>query len=313
MSESERLPKKPRLLSVVDHEKFHCVMRADDLETFKRDILNNECPILCDNLYANDTNDLTVLDYAIANGALKIVKYIVNELGYDVNALNNRGKNSLYFSIEYARGVMARFLVGAGIDTSVVIRKFGERRVAIVCGDLVKVKQLFDKSSRLGIYQFVQTAARAGWLPIVAYLLKRFKIRPSENTALVALEEAVETNHTQLVLWLVTKGKVDLSCIDLSFCVSSNTSPELLKWLLSHHGIEGRRTFFNLSLRSCMQGKCLKLNGANLGNSCCKLVEKLVCRNPFRLQFDELDLRDNPRIGKEGVDALIRFMDYNVC
>jgi len=60
----------------------------------------------------------------------------------------------------------------------------------------------------------------------------------------------------------------------------------------------------------------LILNRMNIGNTCCEIIGKSMWHSVYNIigkskwntvyKTQEIDLRDNQRIGKEGVDALVR-------
>lgn len=282
------------------------ILKADDLEKFKH-IIQTTHPIK--DLYRNTKDRLTIMDYAVKKRALRIVKFLVNELEYDINSCNKRDHDPFYSAVADNQGRIARFLTKAGADRNDAIFWFGRVRVAITCGDLVffqkQLKELFDVTS-CDIEDFIRAAAESGWIHIINYLFKEFKINPGERGATIALENAFMSNRIRLVLWLIATEKVDISNLGIFQHVSNNTSAPFVKWLFTRHGIGG--AFVDSALEQLVHNGCLKLNGENMGDTCCELIEHSRIWNKCLQKLVEIDLRDNPRIGKKGVEALIQTM-----
>jgi len=61
-------------------------------------------------------------------------------------------------------------------------------------------------------------------------------------------------------------------------------------------------------LRTLIVDQRLILNRMNIGNTCCEIIGKSLWHSRVYSRVyepQEIDLRDNQRIGKEGVDALV--------
>jgi len=314
---SESFTKKQRTESISKADPwfdyihiFDLSIRTDDLEMFKSATRNMSFDKLVLDSYHSDT----VLHIAARSDSSKIAKYLIDEVGCDVDILNSLNCTPLHIAIDDRCGRVAKVLVEAGADTRDVIKQFGEKQVAIVCGDLKKVKELFSDLSRYEMRSFCEMAAASGWLPIVSYLFKEFKIQSTDPVAKKMLRHALIYARVQIILWLMTKQKVNLTLEKLFSRLPSKAPLSLVKWILTRPAIKSKRlfpldTFFAaVTMARLVEDERLKLNGENIGNTCCKLIRHTIGQSSKFGKVCEIDLRDNPRIGKKGVDALIKII-----
>lgn len=261
-------------------------------------------------LYERNVRGKTLLHRAVEADNREIVDFMVNRTDFDLHTPDKRGRGAFCTAVKHRRTKIAVLLLKAGANPTLAREKFGPVRVAMLCGDLKTIKKSVKYHGRVREID-VRWAAEAGNMRVLDYLLNA---HTGEAFWVHALLMAAEADRLRIVQWLVLAKKVFIvpkGFMDQRSRLISCAKANVTKWLLTRPG------FGDFAFRSCAltalrrvnassNRRCLKLKRANVGNSCCKLVAKaMVCRESYVKNFQVIDLRDNPRIGKEGVEVLV--------
>jgi hypothetical protein len=153
-------------------------------------------------------------------------------------------------------------------------------------------------------------AAQANRLDVVRYLVQECGVDVNETPRYDgsfhhrALDMAAERDHYQIVQWLVVVGKSNVWRATVSMAGRRS-----YLWLLTLPGIDQfNRNDIDFYIqktwdeREHTQVKSLDFHQMRLGNSACALVA--TCYSFYRVAWTRLD--DNPRIGHQGVQHVIR-------
>ncbi|XP_076285725.1 uncharacterized protein LOC143211701 isoform X2 [Lasioglossum baleicum] len=98
-----------------------------------------------------DTNGQTLLQCAVINGKLKVVKYVV-EQGADVNVKDSYGRTALYFAAMTNKLEVVKYLVEKGADVNVKDHFDGTPlRSAVINSQLGIVKFLVEKGADINV------------------------------------------------------------------------------------------------------------------------------------------------------------------
>jgi hypothetical protein len=266
-----------------------------------------------------DQTRRTIAHFAVREGHQEIVKYLVGEVGVDLNIKNDYGRNVLELAIMYCRGKIARWLVekGGADLKSINKSKYSDLQIAMICGNLDKVKGLIragaDLHEHKDGYQPIHWAAKAGWIDIVKYLINHcgVDVNCENNSRWSPLYYAAYSDHLEIVKWLVLVAGADEHIKDMFLTTALTIAKGNSRiWLLQRAGCDmGLGTslacyvFRDMIEEKGDKKQYLDLAGLNIGNSACKLVGLALQDKYFKVTH--INLSNNMRIGKEGIDALV--------
>ena len=212
-------------------------VKAKDLSELKR---MKECGLW--DPKKRDGHGFKILDLATRLKALNILKYLIEELGLDVNSRNPWGQTPLYSALGQRHGRIIRYLLNAGASTNTFPRIYSDFEYAILSGNLKQLKRLVAEGEDVhqGSQHWkdkpIHWAVSAGWLHIVQFLIKDCGIdteTPGEFRR-TSLHVAALSDRLDITQWLVLEaGAVIYVQNDNRFTAVSGGRENSTRWLLT--------------------------------------------------------------------------------
>ena len=181
---------------------------AGDLITAQALAASGAWPVL----YAIDKHGSNALMWSASYGRLAVARWLIDEMGVDVNARNKQGRTALMFAAKYGQLQVLNFLLGAGADVGVRMRDESSAfDWAVLGGHQPTMEALAERVDLEAVNRFgcaaVQWAAAAGNVETLRWLQRRGVRLDHINAAHHgAVVKAAWKGHDDALRWLLLDG-----------------------------------------------------------------------------------------------------------
>ena len=225
---------------------------------------------LVDECGANTENVSETLSGAVYSRNMDLVKYLVEELGSDVNARDNRGLPPLFSAMTHITGSrkreavqdfeMAKYLVGKGADVNATDGE-GRNILHYLANNWLYNADMFEWFVNAGADYMafddegespLHIAARCYFLDVVKSLVSVHGMDPNHHkeNGRLPIHCAADGGAHEVVEWLIEEAGVDINLPDINgytvlhyavllFCQRLDDEEELekIRWLVDHGAI----------------------------------------------------------------------------